>query len=70
MISTIPQREVNAILLRALRSQSFKGQITLSAFREGDAEALQHAGAARVLRPYHDAAAAAARHLLSEIAQR
>ncbi|PTS85323.1 sodium:proton exchanger [Pseudomonas sp. HMWF032] len=70
LISTIPQREVNAILLRALRSAAFKGQITLSAFRAGDAEALHHAGAASVLRPYSDAAETAARRLLAEIRQR
>jgi hypothetical protein len=67
LISTIPQREVNAILLRALRKQAYKGLITLSAFRTGDAEALQHAGAGRVLRPYNDAAESAARQLLAEI---
>jgi hypothetical protein len=70
MISTIPQREVNAILLRALRASSFKGKITLSAFRTGDAEALERAGAASVLRPYSDAAETAARRLLSEIGER
>jgi len=70
LISTIPQREVNAILFRALRSAAFKGQITLSAFRAGDAEALHHAGAASVLRPYSDAAETAARRLLEEIQQR
>lgn len=70
LISTIPQREVNAILFRALRSAAFKGQITLSAFRAGDAEALHHAGAASVLRPYSDAAETAARRLLEEIKQR
>jgi Kef-type K+ transport system membrane component KefB len=69
LISTIPQREVNAILFRALRSAAFKGQITLSAFRAGDAEALHHAGAASVLRPYSDAAETAARRLLEEIKQ-
>ncbi|MFG0722718.1 cation:proton antiporter [Pseudomonas sp. GLN_6] len=67
LISTIPQREVNAILFRALRSAAFKGQITLSAFRAGDAEALHHAGAASVLRPYSDAAETAARRLLKEL---
>jgi Kef-type K+ transport system membrane component KefB len=67
MISTIPQREVNAILLRALRSNGFKGRITLSAFRAGDAEALENAGAANVLRPYSDAAETAARRLLGEV---
>ncbi len=70
MISTIPQREVNAILLRALRASAFKGKITLSAFRTGDAEALERAGAASVLRPYSDAAETAARRLLSEIGER
>jgi Kef-type K+ transport system membrane component KefB len=67
LISTIPQREVNAILLRALHKRAYKGLITLSAFRTGDAEALQHAGAGRVLRPYNDAAESAARQLLAEI---
>lgn len=69
LISTIPQREVNAILFRALRSAAFKGQITLSAFRSGDAEAFVHAGAASVLKPYSDAAETAARRLLDEIKQ-
>jgi Kef-type K+ transport system membrane component KefB len=67
LVSTIPQREVNAILLRAVRNLSFNGQVTVSAFREGDAEALQHAGAASVLRPYKDAAESAARRLLEDI---
>lgn len=66
MVSTIPQREVNAILFRALRSNGFKGQITLSAFHEGDAEAFHHAGAGSVLSPYADAAESAARRLLEE----
>lgn len=66
MVSTIPQREVNAILFRALRSNGFKGQITLSAFHEGDAEAFRHAGAGSVLIPYADAAESAARRLLDE----
>ncbi|MDP2244394.1 cation:proton antiporter [Pseudomonas sp.] len=70
LISTIPQREVNAILLRALHNMAFKGQITLSAFRTGDAEALQHAGAANVLQPYNDAAESAARRLLKDIGPR
>ncbi|WP_372875032.1 cation:proton antiporter [Pseudomonas sp.] len=69
LVSTIPQREVNAILLRGVRRLSFGGQITLSAFREGDAEAFHHAGAASVLRPYTDAAEFAARRLLEEIAE-
>ena len=68
LVSSIPQREVNAILFRAVRSLAFRGQITLSAFREGDAEAFQHAGAASVLRPYTDAAQSAAQRLLEEIA--
>lgn len=69
LASTIPQREVNAILLRGVRRLSFGGQITLSAFREGDVEALHHAGAAGVLKPYTDAAEFAARRLLEEIAE-
>lgn len=67
MVSTIPQREVNAILLRALRKLSFNGLITLSAFHEGDAEAFHSAGAASVLRPYTDAAHSAAQRLMREI---
>lgn len=67
LVSTIPQREVNAILLRAVRRLSFAGQISLSAFRDGDAEAFHHAGAANVLKPYTDAAEFAARRLLDEI---
>ena len=43
------------------------GKITLSAFRTGDAEALESAGAASVLRPYSDAAETAVRRLLGEI---
>ncbi len=68
LVSSIPQREVNAILFRAFRALGFRGQITLSAFREGDVEALAHAGAASVLRPYNDAAESAARRLLEDIA--
>ena len=68
LVSTIPQRETNALLLRAVRGLSFRGQITLSAFHEGDAEAFHHAGAASVLRPYTDAAEAAARRLLEDMA--
>lgn len=67
LVSTIPQREVNAILLRAIRNLSFEGQITLSAFHDGDAEAFHHAGGAQVLKPYTDAAQFAARRLLEEI---
>ena len=49
LVSTIPQREVNALLLRAARSAGFRGSVTLSAFREGDLEAFNRAGAASVL---------------------
>ncbi|MBF8163472.1 cation:proton antiporter [Pseudomonas mendocina] len=69
LVSTIPQREVNAILLRAARSTGFRGQVTLSAFREGDLEAFTRAGAASVLQPYIDAADSAARRLLEEVGQ-
>ncbi|WP_313116945.1 cation:proton antiporter [Ectopseudomonas guguanensis] len=69
LVSTIPQREVNAILLRAARSGGFRGNVTLSAFREGDLEAFTRAGAASVLQPYIDAADSAARRLLEEVNQ-
>jgi Kef-type K+ transport system membrane component KefB len=69
LVSTIPQREVNAILLRAARSTGFRGQVTLSAFREGDLEAFTRAGAASVLQPYIDAADSAARRLLEEVGE-
>jgi Kef-type K+ transport system membrane component KefB len=68
LVSTIPQRDINALLLRAVRGLSFRGQITLSAFHEGDIEAFHHAGGANVLRPYTDAAQTAARRLLEEMA--
>ena len=69
LVSTIPQREVNAILLRAARSGGFRGNVTLSAFREGDLEAFTRAGAASVLQPYIDAAESAARRVQEEIGQ-
>jgi Kef-type K+ transport system membrane component KefB len=69
LVSTIPQREVNALLLRAARHAGFRGSVTLSAFREGDLEAFTRAGAASVLQPYIDAADSAARRLLEEVEQ-
>ncbi|WAJ38728.1 cation:proton antiporter [Pseudomonas sp. GOM7] len=69
LVSTIPQREVNALLLRAARHAGFRGSVTLSAFREGDLEAFNRAGAASVLQPYIDAADSAARRLLQEVTQ-
>lgn len=69
LVSTIPQREVNALLLRAARHAGFRGSVTLSAFREGDLEAFNRAGAASVLQPYIDAADSAARRLLAEVEQ-
>ncbi|MEX6501624.1 cation:proton antiporter [Pseudomonas zhanjiangensis] len=69
LVSTIPQRETNAILLRALRTLDFAGQISLSAFHDSDAEAFHIAGGARVLRPYTDAAEFAARRLLDDISK-
>ncbi|MGX9080291.1 NAD-binding protein, partial [Klebsiella pneumoniae] len=69
LVSTIPQREVNALLLRAARSAGFRGSVTLSAFREGDLEAFTRAGAASILQPYIDAADSAARRLLQEMEQ-
>lgn len=69
LVSTIPQREVNALLLRAARSTGFRGSVTLSAFREGDLEAFTRAGAASVLQPYIDAADSAARRLLEDVGQ-
>ncbi len=69
LVSTIPQREVNALLLRAVRTAGFRGSVTLSAFREADLEAFTRAGAANVLQPYIDAADSAARRLLEEVSQ-
>ena len=56
VVSTVRERELNKMLLHALRQQGFRGKIALSATNPADAAVLEKAGADRVLIPYADSA--------------
>jgi Kef-type K+ transport system membrane component KefB len=66
VVSTMPQRDVNLVLVRSIREHGFKGRIALTAHNHDDAELLRRAGADLVLLPFVDAAGQAVRTILSE----
>lgn len=63
VVNTIPGREVNLSIIKALRAMGYPGRIVLTAHSQGEAEAYSHAGADKVLWPYVDAAELAVDYL-------
>ena len=68
VISTLPQPEINAGLVRALAAHGFGGTTAVTVHHDADAAALAAAGAQRVLHPYQDAAEYAAALVAAELA--
>jgi hypothetical protein len=56
VVSTVPQADVNLVLLNALRGHGFEGRIVVTAHNHADAERARRAGANEVLLPFVDAA--------------
>jgi Kef-type K+ transport system membrane component KefB len=63
VISSVPRRQTNQVLLHALHHHGYRGRIAVTAQSDRDAEALGRDGADLVLRPFVDAAAQVARRL-------
>jgi Kef-type K+ transport system membrane component KefB len=63
VVSSVPRRQTNQVLLHALRHHGYGGRIAVTAQSDRDAEALERDGADLVLRPFVDAAAQVARRL-------
>ena len=66
VLSSIPERHINLVLLHSLREQDYKGSIAVTAHTSADTERLQDAGANQVLIPYFAAAAEAIDKLFGE----
>ncbi len=56
VVNATPGRDVNLVLLKALRERGYKGKIVLTAHTLAEAEAFRAAGADKVLWPFIDAA--------------
>jgi Kef-type K+ transport system membrane component KefB len=69
VISSVPRRQTNQVLLHALHHHRYPGRIAVTAQSARDAEALERDGADLVLRPFVDAAAQVARRLESRPAR-
>ena len=69
VVSTLPQRELNLTLLRALANHGYAGGIAVTAHGETDGHLLQSAGAHLILYPFMNAADFAALELAARIAQ-
>ncbi|MDD3618717.1 MAG: cation:proton antiporter [Desulfobulbaceae bacterium] len=63
VVNTIPGRETNLAIIKALRARGYPGKVVLTAHNPGDAEAYRRAGADKVLWPYVDAAELAVDYL-------
>jgi len=68
VVSTLPQRELNLTLLRALANHGYAGGIAVTAHGETDGHLLQSAGAHLILYPFMNAADFAALELAARIA--
>ncbi len=68
VVSTLPERAVNLMLLRALREHGYQGSIAMTAHDDEDAKILAEAGVTRVLAPFSDAADQGARLIAEAIA--
>jgi len=56
IVSTLPQPEINAVLLQTLAALGYAGATAVTVHHDDDATALAAAGANHVLHPYRDAA--------------
>jgi len=56
IVSTLPQPEINAVLLQTLAALGYAGATAVTVHHDDDATALAAAGASHVLHPYRDAA--------------
>jgi Trk K+ transport system NAD-binding subunit len=56
VVSTLPQRELNLTLLRALSNHGYTGGVAVTAHNETDGHLLKNAGAHFILYPFTDAA--------------
>jgi Kef-type K+ transport system membrane component KefB len=65
VVSTIPQRDINMVLLNTLRQYGYQGKIALTAHTDLDAGILKRSGADLILLPFPDAAEEAANMLTS-----
>ncbi|MEM4409029.1 MAG: cation:proton antiporter family protein [Candidatus Caldarchaeum sp.] len=63
VVSSIPERHVNLILIHAFRARGFKGRIAVTAHHPADAQFLRERGADVVLMPFEDAGAEVAHKL-------
>ena len=66
VVSSIPHRDINVLLLQSLPNHGFRGRTALAAHTQHDAERLEAAGADIVLLPFIDAADQAVDRLLEE----
>ena len=67
VVSTLPQPELNLVLMDALRYHGFTGRLAMTAHNDRDAKRLTHAGADKVLFPFNDAADFAANIIANEM---
>ncbi|HVL81753.1 MAG TPA: cation:proton antiporter family protein [Actinomycetota bacterium] len=67
VVSSVPDRDLNAAMIRVLHAEGFEGRIAVTAHTAHDAERLLELGAHEVLRPYADAALFAAAILASDL---
>jgi Kef-type K+ transport system membrane component KefB len=70
IVSTIPFRDVNRVLLRSLRAQGYDGKIAVPSHNNVDDGSLLAAGADRVLLPFTAAAGQAVETILQDIDHR
>ncbi|OGT26291.1 MAG: hypothetical protein A3I77_06460 [Gammaproteobacteria bacterium RIFCSPLOWO2_02_FULL_42_14] len=66
VISTIPQRDTNKILLAALKEADYQGKMAISLFTPKSAENEKDFPSDLIFHPYHDAAEKAARLILAD----
>ncbi len=66
VVSTVRDRDINMMLLHALRAQGYKGRVALSTSSNHEAEEFQRQGVDLTFIPYADAARDAAMRLMSE----
>jgi Kef-type K+ transport system membrane component KefB len=66
VVSTISDLDLNLALIKALRQHGYDGQIAVTTHTTADARKLSHAGVARIIHPFEDAADFAARTLFDD----
>jgi Kef-type K+ transport system membrane component KefB len=69
VVSTVPFRDVNRVLIQALRAEGFQGKIAVPSHDNVDDGSLQTAGADRVLLPFSAAAGQAVDAILQDMQQ-